>query len=57
MVIGSTLEQRKTHEKEIKKLEEDNERDFMSNNYHNIGLESENKKLDDVLLRKDEELI
>jgi hypothetical protein len=35
MVIGSTLEQRKTHEKEIKKLEEDNERDFMSNNYHN----------------------
>jgi len=33
-VIASTLEQRKTYEKEIKKLEEDHERDFMTSNYH-----------------------
>jgi hypothetical protein len=57
LVIASTLEQRKNHERDIAKLEEDNERDFASNNYHCTQLESENKKLDDVLLRKDEELI
>lgn len=57
LVIASTLEQRKTHERDIAKLEEDHERDFASNNYHCTQLENENKKLNDVLLRKEEDLI
>lgn len=57
LVIANTLEQRKAHERDIQKLEDENERDFASNNYHCTQLESENKKLNEVLLRKDEELI